>query len=134
MKLEGKKSFAARVLGVGEGRIIFNNKRLDEIKEAMTRQDIKDLEKDGAILIREIKGRRKLEKRRNRRRKGSIKKVIKNKKRAYINLTRKLRNYIGEFRRKELITKEHYYLLRKEIKAKIFKNKIHLKERMKLLK
>ena len=43
MKLEGKKDLVARTLGVGKGRIVFNVQRLEEIKQAITKQDIKDL-------------------------------------------------------------------------------------------
>ena len=43
MKLDKKKTIAARVLNVGKDRVWFNPERLQEIKEAITRQDIKDL-------------------------------------------------------------------------------------------
>ncbi len=59
MNLEKKKKLAARTLNVGKERIIFLKSRLEEIKEAITRQDIKDLHKDGAIIIKEEKGRKK---------------------------------------------------------------------------
>ena len=59
MKLD-KKQLVARTFNVGIDRIVFNKERLAEIKEAITKQDIRDLTKDGAITIREIKGRRKV--------------------------------------------------------------------------
>ena len=74
MNLEKKKMLAARTLGVGKARIIFNVARINEIKEAITKQDIRDLAADKAILIREIKGTKKKVKRKTRRRAGSIKK------------------------------------------------------------
>jgi large subunit ribosomal protein L19e len=134
MKLENKKEFAANVLGVGKGRIIFNKNRLSEIKEAMTRQDIKDLFNDRAIMIREIKGRLKIEKRKTRRRIGSIRHKMRDKKREYIIITRKLRRYLVELLKLEQITKEQYLILRKEIRASSFESKAHLKERMRLFK
>ena len=134
MKLENKKEFAAKVLGVGTGRIIFNKSRLEEIKEAMTRQDIRDLFNEGAIMLREIKGRRTIVRRKTRRRAGSIRHKLIDKKREYIIITRKLRKYLVELLKGEQITKEQYLLLRKEIRASIFKSKAHLKERMRLFK
>ena len=133
MKLENKKGFAAKVLGVGKGRIIFNNSRLSEIKEAMTRQDVKDLFSDGAIAIREIKGRLKVEKRKNRRRAGSRRQPVKNTKFKYMTIARKLRKYLAELRKGEMITKEMFLMLRREIRASNFKDKTHLKERIRLL-
>ena len=133
MKLENKKEFAANVLGVGKGRIIFNKTRLSELKEAMTRQDIKDLFSSGAIFIAEIKGRRKVEKRITRRRAGSRRQPAINKKMLYATTTRKLRAYVAELRRSEKITKEQFFKLRNEIRASAFKDKAHFKERIKLM-
>ncbi len=134
MKLENKKAFAANVLGVGEGRIIFNKSRLSEIKEAMTREDIKGLFAEGAILIREIKGRKAVERRKTRRRAGSRKQPSIDKKGRYMIIARKLRSYVSELRKAEKLTQEQFETLRKEIRASNFKDKAHLKERIKLLK
>lgn len=134
MKLERKKAFIAKVIGVGKGRVVLNRNRLGDIKEAMTRQDILDLLNDGAIFVRDIKGRKAIEKRTTRRRKGSIRLPVKNSKRKYIILTRKLRGYIAELRKAENLSEERYQQLRREIRASMFKSKSHLKERIKLLK
>src|SRR3989344_3052553 len=133
MKLENKKDFASNVLGAGKGRIIFNKSRLSEIKEAMTRQDIRDLFASGAISIAEIKGRKKIEKRLTRRRAGSRRQPAIDKKRQYIITTRKLRAYLSELRKAEKITEEHFHKLRKEISASSFISKGHMKERIKLM-
>jgi len=130
MKLEGKKDLVARTLGVGKGRIVFNVQRLEEVKQAITKQDIKDLVEAGAISIREIRGRIKSEPR-GRRRAGSIKKKIKPGKRGYIIITRKLRRYLQSVRAK--MPKERYEKLRKEIKMHSFPNLSHFKERIKVL-
>jgi large subunit ribosomal protein L19e len=130
MKLEGKKDLVARALGVGKGRIAFNVQRLEEIKQAITKQDIKDLVESGAINIKEIKGRIAVEKR-GRRRAGSIRKKIKSGKRGYITITRKLRRYLQSIRAK--MPNERYVLLRQEIKMHSFPNLAHFKERIKVL-
>ncbi|MEM4271507.1 MAG: 50S ribosomal protein L19e [Candidatus Pacearchaeota archaeon] len=133
MKLERKKAFAARVLGVGKGRISFNINRLSDIKEALTRQDILDLLKDGAIIIKEIKGRAKVKKRKTRRRAGSKRHTEKEGKRRYISITRKLRKYASELLSQGKITKEQYNKLRQEIKSRSFRDKPHFKERVKIM-
>ena len=73
MNLSKKKALAARTLDVGKGRILFNMQGLDEIKEAITKQDIRDLHKEGIISIKEIKGRKTLVRRKTRKRMGSRK-------------------------------------------------------------
>lgn len=128
MNLSKKKHLAAVVLKVGKGRISLDEARLDEIKEAITKQDIKDLYKSGAIKIKEKKGRKKNEKRKTRIGEGKIKKIIKRRKRGYVRITRKLRNYVKELRKQKRIDNKLYQELRKKIKARIFKSKAQLKE------
>ena len=128
MNLEKKKFLASRALGFGMKRLVFNTTRLADIKEAITKQDIRDLHADGAIQIREITGRLKVERRRTRRKHGSVRKKVVDKKRQYIIITRKLRNYVQTLLNKKLITKERYLSLRKQIRARIFKSRAHLRE------
>lgn len=130
MKLDKKKRLAAKTLGVGQERVVFNRERLDEIKEIITKQDVRDLVASGAISIREIKGSRTVERRKTRRRTGSIRKKVKPGKRAYVLRTRKLRAYIAQLLKQGKVTKEQYLKLRKEIRASIFRNKSHMKEHM----
>lgn len=130
MNLSKKKELAARTLKVGKGRIIFNTARLDEIKEAITKQDIRDLLQNKAMVIREVKGRRTRVKRNTRRKQGSIKQKPKKSKREYIIITRKLRRYLAAQRKKSLLTQEDYHLLRKEVRVKNFKSLAQLKEKI----
>ncbi len=129
MDLSKKKELAARTLRVGVGRIMFNTNRIDEIKEAITKQDIRDLVVAKAIFVREIKGRKSNEKRK-RRRAGSIRMKPNTRKRDYIVLTRKFRAYISELRKQGKVTGEQFLNIRKEIRSKQFRNKAHLKERI----
>lgn len=133
MDLSKKKALAARTLGVGVGRVMFNLNRIDEIKEAITKQDIRDLVADKAIFVREIKGRT-VNQPRKRRRSGSIRMRPNTRKKDYMTLTRKFRAYVGELRKQNQLTKEQYLNMRKEIKSKHFKNKTHIKERIALIK
>ena len=131
MKLENKKALAARTFDVGKGRIIFNTERLREIKEAITKQDMKDLRQSGAILIKEKKGKRKIVKRKSRRRAGSVKIKVKGGKREYMAITRKLRAYLAYRKSQGTVSKELVVVLRKEIRARFFRSLAHLKERIK---
>lgn len=130
MQLAKKKALAAKVLNVGKDRIFFVESNLNEIKEAITRQDILDLHKAGAIKIKEILGRRKIVKRRNRRRTGKIKKRVNESKQTYVILTRKLRKYSKFMLKTKKINDEKYREIRKMIKAKRFKSKRHMNESM----
>ncbi|MBS3098964.1 hypothetical protein J4462_02020 [Candidatus Pacearchaeota archaeon] len=134
MELKNKKSLASRALGIAKSRIIFNTARLSEFKEAITKQDIKDLKEAGAIFIREKKGRKKIKKRKTRRRSGSIKKYVNRKKKDYVTLTRKLRTYLAHSRARKIITGEEFKTLRKEIRASNFRSLAHMKERIKQMK
>jgi large subunit ribosomal protein L19e len=129
MKLDSKKLLAAKALSVGKGRIIFNNERLEEIREAITKQDIRDLFASGAVRIREIQGTKKKEKRNTRRRGGNASRKVINKKRNYVIITRKLRKHLAQ--NKEKIKKEDYLKIRKEIKMKSIKSLAHLREMLK---
>jgi large subunit ribosomal protein L19e len=126
--LNKRKILASKVLGVGKQRIIFDTARLEEIKEAITKQDIRDLYEAGAIRIREIIGMRIKEKRTTRRGPGKIKFRVHDTKREYIILTRKFRKYIVELKKQGKIDQEKYLELRKMIKARAFKDKAHLKD------
>ncbi|MCA9485554.1 MAG: hypothetical protein KC506_01790 [Nanoarchaeota archaeon] len=130
MKLENKKSLIARTLKVGKGRIALNESRISELKEAITKQDIKDLRDSGVITIKEKSGRKTKPKRKTRRRAGSIKKKVKNTKKDYVTLTRKLRAYLANLAKRNLISKEDSQALRKEIRASDFRSLAHMKERI----
>lgn len=128
MQLANKKALAARTLNVGKGRITFVAAHLDEIKEAITRQDILDLHKAGAIQIKEISGRKTIVRRKNRRRTGKIKKKVKNTKAEYVILTRKFRTYSKYLLKTKQIDEELHHTIRNMIRARRFKSKRHLNE------
>ena len=75
MNLAKKKQLAAETLKVGKHRIVFNIEGLPEIKEAITKQDIKTLFQEGIITIKPVKGRRKVKKRKTRRENSDFCKV-----------------------------------------------------------
>jgi len=128
MNLGKKKALASRTLKVGKERIVFINERLDEIKEAITKQDIRDLKQERAIVVKEIKGRKKVEKRKRRRGLGKIKKKVNTRKKDYVIMTRKLRAYVKGLSNQGEISKEETKEIRKKIRNKDFRSKAHLKE------
>ncbi len=130
MKLEHKKAFASKVLGVGKARVVFNTARLSDIKEAITRQDIRELVAQGAIMINDPRGRKTVVRRQSRRRAGSIRKKAVDTKRQYIIITRKLRAYLAHLKIQGKIEQSEFEQLRREIRARAFKSLAQMKERM----
>jgi len=130
MNLRSKKQLAAKTFGVGKGRIAFVNERIEEIKEAITKQDMRNLKKDGAIIIKEIKGRGKNIKKNRKKGVGNVRQNVNTRKRDYVILTRKLRKVVADKERKGEINREEMKEIRKKIRNKIFKSKSHLKEYM----
>jgi len=126
MNLRKKKALAARTFGVGLSRIEFLEPRLEEIKEAITKQDIRDLYKDGAIRIKNIKGRKTKQGKSRKRTAGNIRKKINKRKKNYVTLTRKLRKHLAENREK--VTDNERKDIRKKIRNKFFRSRAHLKE------
>ncbi|KHO55521.1 MAG: large subunit ribosomal protein L19e [archaeon GW2011_AR19] len=127
MNLRNKKELIARTFGIGKKRIVFIESRKDEIKEAITKQDIRDLVASGAIILKKIKGRKKIE-RKGRRSAGNIRKMAKKRKEEYVIITRKLRGYAE--RTASQISKEDFEKIRKKIRNREFKNKADLKKYM----
>lgn len=125
MNLRKKKKLAKRMLKVGEDRIVFLESRLDEIKDAITKQDILDLKKSGAIIVKEKKGRRTKQGKHNRNRSvGNTRKKIKQRKRTYMKMTRKMRSYI----KSEKLEGEAKKDLSKKIKNREFRTREHMRE------
>jgi len=127
MNLRKKKAMASRLLGIGKERIVFVPSRNNEIKEAITKQDIRDLIMDKAIIIRDIKGRRKVRKRRKKS-VGNVRKTLNKRKQNYVRLTRKLRGYVRELKNQGILPKEEADKIRKKIRNSEFKSKSNLKE------
>jgi large subunit ribosomal protein L19e len=128
MNLKKKKALVTRTLKVGKERIVFLKSRMDEIKEAITKNDIRGLQKEGAIIIKNIKGRRKIKKKSKNKSAGNIRKKVNKRKQEYVKMTRKLRNYVAEMKKQGKLSKEEIKDIRKKIRNKAFKSKAHLKE------
>ena len=127
MNLRKKKSLAMRALGLGKEKIVFITSRLDEIKEAITKQDIRDLKKDGAIVIKDKKGKRKVKKK-VKKSVGNVRKKVGKRKREYMLVTRKLRRYVAESKKQGVLTRDEVIEIRKKIRNRDFKSKANLKD------
>jgi large subunit ribosomal protein L19e len=132
MNLSKKKKLAKKTFNVGEDRIVFLESRLDEIKDAITKQDIRDLQKSGAILIKEQKGRKKSSGQHRfngkNRSTGNIRKKARKRKKEYMILTRKLRKHLTSSDVEGKLKKEQITDIRKKIRNRYFRSKFHLKE------
>jgi large subunit ribosomal protein L19e len=127
MNLRKKKELASRTFKVGKERIIFVQSRINEIKEAITKQDMRDLLVDGAIIIREMTGRKKVVKV-NRRSVGNVRKKVNVRKQKYVIMTRKLRGYVKKMETAGNLTRDEVKSIRKKIRNKGFKSQANLKE------
>ncbi|MEM1577495.1 MAG: 50S ribosomal protein L19e [Candidatus Pacearchaeota archaeon] len=139
MSLKTQRRLAAEILGVGINRVKFMPEKINEIKEAITRKDIEELIKEGAIKKRPIKGYkrragRKRQKRYKKRRRGEgkIKKKVIDRKRKYIILIRNLRRYLKNLKNRGILTTREYRILRKQAKGGRFKSKKELMEYIKI--
>ena len=126
--LQAQKKMAAKVMNIGKNKVWFDPERLSEIKEAITKQDILDLIKDGAVSkspidgIKRRAGKRHLKRKRKgrRRRTGSIKKEIKIE--DYPSRIRKLRLYLKNLRKTKKITTEQYRKMYNLLKSGVIKS------------
>lgn len=127
MTLRMQKRIAAKVLGVGINKVLMNPFRINEIREAITKQDIVDLIKDGAIKSREFTG-VKTNVRRKRKGSGSKKGNVMRSKKDYMAKIRKLRRFLKLIKEKSLLTVPEIKKLRLLSKSGHFKSQRHLKE------
>jgi len=127
MNLAKKKKLAERTFKVGKKRIVFLKSGLEDIKDAITKQDMRDRYEEGTIIIKEKKGRTKIRKRKKRTA-GNVRKRVKKRKQQYATITRKLRGYVLELKKQGRISNEEAKDLRKKIRNRIFRSKSHLKE------
>ena len=138
MKLKLQKRLAADILKCSEKRIWFDPTRLEDIKEAITKIDVRSLINDRAIKEKPVKGvsrvrARKiaLQKRKGKRKGAGSKKGKKtarlSKKAAWIRKIRIQREFLKELRDKGLVSKSDYHSLYQKSKGGFFRSKRHIK-------
>lgn len=138
MKLDVQKRLAASVLDCSSKRIWFDSERLADIKEAITKIDIKGLIKDKAIAKKPVKSisrararTRQKQKRAGRRKGHGSRKGKKNAresaKSVWINHIRAQRELLKKMKENSLVTTRVYRNLYDKSKGGFFRSKKHLK-------
>ena len=131
MNLNAQRRMSAEVLKCGENRIYFDPYMTDEIAMAITREDIRNLVKEGVIQKKYKKGvsnyRKKI--RHERKKKGLARGIGKRKgtkharspkKKAWMKRIRPLRRELKKLRERKLITVSTYRKLYKNAKGGMF--------------
>jgi len=131
MSLKAQKRMAAEILKCGENRVYFDPYLIDEIKMAITREDIRNLVKEGIILKKYKQGNSKYRKNllHERRKKGRARGIGKRKgtknarlpkKKRWMNRIRPQRRELKKLRDRKLITTATYRKLYKNAKGGMF--------------
>lgn len=138
MKLKVQKRLAASVLKRSKNKVSIDSSRLEEVKEAITRFDIKSLIKDKAIRVKPIKGPSKVrarklkdQKTKGRRssygsRKGTSNARLSTKEK-WMNKVRLQRTFLKELKDKKHIDSIVYRNLYNKSKGGFFRSKRHIK-------
>ncbi|MHA1478489.1 MAG: 50S ribosomal protein L19e, partial [Promethearchaeota archaeon] len=139
-----QKRMAAEIVKCGENRVYFDPYLIDEIKMAITREDIRNLVKEGIILKKYKKGNSKYRKnlRHERKKKGRARGLGKRKgtkyarlpkKKRWMNRIRPQRRELKKLRDRKLITTATYRKLYKNAKGGMFNSVAqmnrHIKEK-----
>ncbi len=138
MKLKTQKRLAANLLKCSKKRVSFDNERLDEIKESITKRDIVGLIKDKAIKKKQAKGisrvranKIKRQKAKGRRKGPGSKKGTYGarlpKKQKWMNKVRLQRQFIKGLKDKKIITSKSHQMLYSKIGGGFFRSKKHIK-------
>lgn len=138
MNLRNKKLIASKILKVGTGRVWFDPTKSTEIKEAITREDIKKLIATGVVLVKQKKGVSRgrfreviLQKRKGRRSGPGSKKGKQTsrlgRKEAWVSRIRAQRDLFSELLKQKTISDETYRHLRVKAKGGFFRSRRHIK-------
>lgn len=136
--MKAQRRLAADVMKCSPKRVWFDPARLDEIKEGITKFDIRNLIKDGAIFEKPVQPtsrsgarRRLIQKRKGRLKGPSSRKGKKTarlpKKENWMKKIRLMREFLRELRDKGIITKKDYRMLYLKAKGGFFRSKRHIK-------
>ena len=132
-----QKSLAGKVRGISPSRIKLDSNRFDEIKEAITKEDIRALLRDGAIVVRpsrstsrgrarenhlqRVSGRQRGVGSRKGRKGGRL-----DSKGVWMNTIRLQRSFLALLKEKGFLTNEVYSGLYRKSKGGFFRSKRHI--------
>ena len=137
VNLRAKKRLVSRVTGVGIHRIWFDAEHVDDITDAITRENIRSLLTANTVKIKPFKGTsrgrarvKKIQKRKRGTTAGS-KKGAKGarvgKKEVYVKKVRALRYLLKVFKDRKEITNPQFWSLYKKVGGNTVRNKAHLR-------
>lgn len=137
VNLKTKRQLVSRILGVGANRVRFDSDHLDDVTDAITRDNIRSLVTAKIIEIKSIKGTsrgRAHFKKHQRRRRGTkqgSKKGRKGarvgKKEVYVRKIRALRHQLKVSKSRKEITNKDYWNLYKQVGGNQVRNLAHLR-------
>ncbi len=137
VNLKAKKRLVSRVTGVGVHRVWFDSERLDDIADAITRENIRSLITAKTIKIKSFTGTsrgRAKQKRIQKSKRGTTagsKKGRKGarigKKQVYVKKIRSLRNLLKIVKDRKEVTNEQFWSLYKKVGGNTVRNKAHLR-------
>ena len=122
-----QRRLAAYILKCSKDRIRFDSTRLADIKEAITKTDVRALIKEGAIKSRPAGGVSRARVKSKRRGPGSIKRALKKIKQSWVTKIRPQRRYLAELRKSGEINRQEYRKLYLQAKGGLFRNVRHIK-------
>ncbi len=139
MKLDSRKRIIASMYKIGKKRVTFDPSRLEEIKESITKRDLRSLIKDDAIKISPKRGvsRVRARKRAEQKRKGRQQGVGSRKgkrtarlprKRAWMTRIRVQRAFLKLLKEKGHLNPHNYRNLYKMAKSGSFRSKRHIQQ------
>jgi len=137
VNLKTKRRLVARILGVGANRIKFDSDYLDDVADAITRDNIRSLLTANIIEVRPIKGtskgraHHKKSQRRKRGTKQGSKKGAKGtrigKKQVYVRKIKALRHRLKVSKGRKEITNQDYWKLYRQVGGNQVRNIAHLR-------
>jgi large subunit ribosomal protein L19e len=137
VNLKAKKRLASRIVGVGIHRIKFNSDHLDDIADAITRENIRSLITANTIKIKSITGTsrgRSHTKKSQRNKRGTTqgskqgrKGARVGKKEVYVTKIRSLRRLLKIAKDRKDLTNPEFWSLYKKVGGNTVRNKAHLR-------
>jgi len=140
VNLKAKKRLAARVTGVGVHRIRFDTDHLDDVADAITRENIRSLITANTIRIKSFTGTSKGRahtKKAQRNKRGTTQGAKKGrkgarvgKKEVYVAKVRALRRLLKIAKDRKDLTNPEFWILYKKVGGNTVRNKAHLRTLM----
>ena len=137
VNLKAKKRLVSRIVGVGANRVRFDNDHLDDIADAITRDDIRSLITANTITVKSFKGTsrgraktKQIQKAKRGTKQGSKKGrkgAREGKKTVYVNKVRALRYILKIAKDRKEIDNNVFKSIYKKIRGNTVRNKAHLR-------